>query len=833
MKGIGKGSNPHWLWACALLLSACAGAADDAALQASYRIDCNVAGRRLAEVNEAKYTPWEVNGEKTDTLRLDGGVQLVLQAGGGDEAELHSGYYKAGVQTPYLAKLVSDAVYVDNGDALELHIAGLSEGEHVIQTYHNNFEVNADTPVPSFDVYVGDSLVHEGQTCTRRELVKEDVLILKTPVTVPAGGGEVVLRFKSEATDGEGARGVYLNGVEIDTPDIVRQARQPYPADEDMHADADEGLKLAWTPGREAAKHHVYVGTDSLAVARATERDKDIYKGVQDGTDYALDGLYNLNKYYWRVDEEDAAGNVTRGNVWSFRPRHLAFEGAEGYGRFAIGGRGGKVVHVTNLNDDGPGSFREAVTNDIGPRTIVFDVSGTIELKSRLAVSSPYVTIAGQTAPGKGICIKGAPFGVGPDGICRFIRVRLGGGRTFDGIGMAGADHSITDHCSISWTIDESFSSRGAKNITLQNTLISEALNIAGHKNYKKGKGHGYAATIGGNVGSFHHNLLAHCAGRNWSMGGGLDGNGYYSGALDIFNNVVYNWGGRATDGGAHEVNFVNNYYKMGPSTTQKYILRAQLEGVGKGSQSYYCEGNIRQDLDGTKVTDNEELRRYELSNGQVLDWNVWVDKPFFPSYADVESAEDAYKSTLSDVGCNMPMFDEHDQRIVRETLDGTYTYTGSVGKTPGIIDNEKDTGGYEDYPEEKRAADFDTDGDGLPDWWEELHQTDPNSPAGDFSDSNADPDKDGYTNLEEYLDWMSVPHYVSDGKDVTIDVAPLFVGYTNPTFRVEGDKTVVVDGSRLTVEVAGRQKGITYLQVVATDEAGSTMTRRVGLCVR
>ena len=455
------------------------------------------------------------------------------------------------------------------------------------------------------------------------------------------------------------------------------------------------------------------------------------------------------------------------------------------------------------------------------------------ELKSRLAVSSPYVTIAGQTAPGKGICIKGAPFGVGPDGICRFIRVRLGGGRTFDGIGMAGADHSITDHCSISWTIDESFSSRGAKNITLQNTLISEALNIAGHKNYKKGKGHGYAATIGGNVGSFHHNLLAHCAGRNWSMGGGLDGNGYYSGALDIFNNVVYNWGGRATDGGAHEVNFVNNYYKMGPSTTQKYILRAQLEGVGKGSQSYYCEGNIRQDLDGTKVTDNEELRRYELSNGQVLDWNVWVDKPFFPSYAEVESAEDAYKSTLSDVGCNMPMFDEHDQRIVRETLDGTYTYTGSVGKTPGIIDNEKDAGGYEDYPEEKRAADFDTDGDGLPDWWEELHQTDPNSPAGDFSDSNADPDKDGYTNLEEYLDWMSVPHYVSDGKDVTIDVAPLFVGYTNPTFRVEGDKTVVVDGSRLTVEVAGRQKGITYLQVVATDEAGSTMTRRVGLCVR
>lgn len=834
MKGIGKGSNPHGLWACALLLSACAGAACDAAQPASYRIDCNVAGRRLAEVNEVKYTPWEVNGKKSDTLVLSPDLRLVMAVKGGEDAELHSGYYKAGVQAPYLAKLVSDAAYVNNGDVMELHFLGLSEGEHVIQTYHNNFAVEADTPVPAFDVYVGDSLVHEGQTCTRRELVKEKVLILKTVVRVPRAGDEVVMRFKSAGSEGDEVRGVYLSGVEIDTPDILRQAQHPYPADEDMHADADDGLKLTWTPGREAAKHHVYVGLDSLAVAQATADDKDIYKGVQAEPVFTLDDLYNLNKYYWRVDEEDASGNVTRGNVWSFRPRHLAFEGAEGYGRFAIGGRGGKVVHVTNLNDDGPGSLREAVTNDIGPRTIVFDVSGTIELKSRLAVSSPYVTIAGQTAPGKGICIKGAPFGVGADGICRFIRVRLGGGRTFDGIGMAGADHSITDHCSISWTIDESFSSRGAKNITLQNTLISEALNIAGHKNYAKGKGHGYAATIGGNVGSFHHNLLAHCAGRNWSMGGGLDGNGYYAGALDIFNNVVYNWGSRATDGGAHEVNFVNNYYKMGPSTTQKYILRAQLEGVGKGSQSYYCEGNIRQDPDGKLVTDNEQLRRYELSHGQVLDWNVWVDKPFFPSYAEIESAADAYKSTLSDVGCNMPVFDEHDRRIVRETLEGSYTYTGSVGKTPGIIDNEKDAGGYEDYPEEKRAADFDTDGDGLPDWWEELHQTDPNSPAGDFSDSNADPDKDGYTNLEEYLDWMAVPHYTSEGgKNVTVDVAPLFAAYENPAFRVEGDRAVVVEGSKLTVDVAGRRKGIHYLHVTATDRSGSTMTRRIGLCIR
>ena len=350
-------------------------------------------------------------------------------------------------------------------------------------------------------------------------LTREDGLVLKTVVNVEQDGQEVVLRFKAREAEAE-QRAVYLNGVEIDTPDILRQAQKPAPADDDMHADADNGLTLQWTPGKEAVKHHVYVGTDSLAVAQASTGDRTIYKGVQEQTGYALSDLYNLDRYYWRIDEEDASGDLTRGNVWSFSPRHLAVEGAEGYGRSAFGGRGGKVGHVSNLNDDGPGSFREAITNDIGPRTIVFDVSGVITLKSRPTCSSRYVTIAGQTAPGKGICIKGAPFGVGPDGICRFIRVRLGGGKTFDGIGMAGADHSITDHCSISWTIDEAFSSRSAKNITLLHTLISEALNVAGHKNYEKGKGHGYAATIGGNIGSFHHNLLAHCAGRIWSMGG-------------------------------------------------------------------------------------------------------------------------------------------------------------------------------------------------------------------------------------------------------------------------------------------------------------------------
>ena len=249
--------------------------------------------------------------------------------------------------------------------------------------------------------------------------------------------------------------------------------------------------------------------------------------------------------------------------------RHLAFPTAEGYGRFALGGRAGRVIKVTNLNDSGAGSFRAAVEAD-GPRTVVFDVSGLITLESRLIIrkTNSDLTIAGQTAPGNGICIR--KYNVGMLGatnvIVRYLRVRPGNisGMTLDGMGMASSDDCIIDHCSISWTLDESFSSRGGKNITLQRTLISEALNEAGHKKYPVGTQHGYAASIGGDIGSFHHNLLAHCAGRNWSLAGGLTkSNSTYAGRLDLRNNVIYNWKTRATDGGAHEVNFVRSEERL------------------------------------------------------------------------------------------------------------------------------------------------------------------------------------------------------------------------------------------------------------------------------
>ncbi|MDE6359227.1 MAG: hypothetical protein K2L29_06475, partial [Duncaniella sp.] len=347
-----------------------------------------------------------------------------------------------------------------------------------------------------------------------------------------------------------------------------------------------------------AVSHRLVYGTDSVEVANSTSY---VYEGAV--PEYEVSGLSPLLRYWWRVDEVDAQGTVHKGNVMTFQTRRIAFPGAEGYGRFAIGGRGGEVYHVTSLEDDAetPGTLRYGIQKVKGPRTIVFDVSGIITLKERLVVSDRFVTIAGQTAPGKGILLRGKAFGMQNDGITRFMRLYLGGAddwnntmggnpNTSDGMGMTGNDHSIMDHCSIAWTIDEGFSSRGAKTMTLQRTMISEALNHAGHATQFEQQGrhvnHGYAATIGGGemgsqVGSYHHNLLAHCEGRNWSLSGGLDGAGFYDGHHDIFNNVVYNWGGRACDGGTHQLNFHNNYYKMGPATTQKYLLRHQFEGVG------------------------------------------------------------------------------------------------------------------------------------------------------------------------------------------------------------------------------------------------------------
>lgn len=383
----------------------------------------------------------------------------------------------------------------------------------------------------------------------------------------------------------------------------------------------------------------------------------------------------------------------------------------------------------------------------------MFNVSGLITLESRLIVhgSNSDLTIAGQTAPGKGICLRKYNLGMlgASNVVVRDIRVRPGNisGTTLDGMGMASSDNCIIDHCSISWTLDEAFSSRSAKNITVQRTLISEALNEAGHKKYPPGTQHGYAASIGGDVGSFHHNLLADCSGRNWSLAGGLEKKtAAYAGRLDLRNNVVFNWKNRATDGGAHEVNFVNNYYKPGPATAWFYALNAQYGGF-PGSQRYFFDGNIMPGHFG--LTNQAAGRTATTERGGRLpkDYSPWSDKPFFEPYVITQPAVQAYTNVLADVGCNVPTLDDHDKRVIAEVRAGTAEFKGSKTGLPGLPDSQEDVGGWENYPEVHRPANWDSDHDGIPDEWETRAGLNPKDPA-----DAAKICGDGYSNLEHYL---------------------------------------------------------------------------------
>ncbi len=550
---------------------------------------------------------------------------------------------------------------------------------------------------------------------------------------------------------------VILSGFALDISDPAQKAIKPVPANLERHADGDSGtVTLQWTASRSAVAHHLYLACDTDLDTAIQKLETAKRLTTLTGSTYTAPIVPNNSMlfYAWRVDSEDSHGNITRGDIWHFRLRHLAFPTAEGYGRFAIGGRGGRVIHVINLNDSGPGSLRQAV-EAIGPRTVVFDVSGIISLESKLVFrdKNEFLTIAGQTAPGKGICIRNYTFGGlgGRDTIIRHIRLRLGDltGKTMDGMGLAGCDHCIVDHCSISWTIDEAFSSRGAKNITFQRNIISEALNIAGHSHYEQGKAHGYAGSIGGNIGSFHHSLLAHNAGRNWSLAGGTDQAGRHSGRLDIRNMVVYNWNNRTTDGGAMQVQFVNNYYKPGPASQIKTYLNPQFEHPDFGPQQYYVTGNITEGITqpegpigpfkGVKVKGRQEAP-------------ATVPQPFFESYVTTHTACQAYNNVLADVGCNVPTLDDHDKRVINEVITGTAAYKGSISGLPGLPDSQQDVGSWEDYPEIHRPDNWDTDRDGMPDFWEINMNLKPDDPA----DGSDDPDRDGYTNLEDYLNSLT-----------------------------------------------------------------------------
>jgi pectate lyase len=449
-----------------------------------------------------------------------------------------------------------------------------------------------------------------------------------------------------------------------------------------------------------------------------------------------------------------------------------AFPGAEGYGKHTVGGRGGEVYEVTNLNDSGEGSLRAAVEAK-GPRTVVFRISGTIDLKSDLRISNPNITIAGQTAPGDGIALKRFPLMISADEvIIRYIRVRFGdeSGRDSDAISSRYIKNLILDHVSASWSVDETMSIYHCENITVQWCLISESMFKSNHV---KGT-HGFGGIWGSNHSTYHHNLIAHHSSRNPRFASG-------SGNTDYRNNVLYNWGYQSCYGGEKQqkgnakfnftnINLVANYYKPGPATLSGEVsYRIASPSSRNGADDYgkwYVADNV---VEGnTSVTADNWNGGIQPQGGSFDIAGLRLDQPWPSMAINQQTAEEAYYSIPENAGATLPKRDVVDVRIIDEVRNGYATYEGSTYKKEhpvpdksrksGIIDSQTDVGGWPKL--KSTTAPTDTDHDGMPDAWEDKYGFDPS----DASGASRDKDGDGYTNLEEYL----------NGTDPTV-----FVDYT------------------------------------------------------
>jgi len=437
----------------------------------------------------------------------------------------------------------------------------------------------------------------------------------------------------------------------------------------------------------------------------------------------------------WRGDlaYDEQARTVTLRNL---RPdRAPAFPGVEGFGRYTLGGRGGKVFEVTNLNDSGPGSFRAAVMAK-GPRTVVFRVSGTIPLESEIKVREPFLTIAGQTAPGDGICVKGYQFNFDAQHlIIRYVRFRPGDekGKEQDGFG-GGGDHIVVDHCSASWGVDETFSINKASNLTVQWCMVTESLY---HSLHKKGN-HGYGGLWGGPGGSWHHNILAHHTSRNPRASGNAD-----SGLMDYRNNVIYNWGFNSAYGGElWPRNWINNYYKAGPATDEKVRSRIFLQKDPRGKM--FTAGNF---VAGFPAISAANWKGIDFApDGEATEATLRVNTPFVVAPVTTQAAEAAYELVLAGAGCSLRR-DAVDRRIIEEIRTGTAKFGATYkGGGKGIIDSQQDVGGWPEL--RSLPAPVDSDHDGMSDEWELAHGLDPRNPT----DGSAVNPVDGYTNLEHYL---------------------------------------------------------------------------------
>jgi len=422
-----------------------------------------------------------------------------------------------------------------------------------------------------------------------------------------------------------------------------------------------------------------------------------------------------------------------------------AFPGAEGFGRYTTGGRGGAVYIVTNLEDSvtkpPEGSLRWAL-NKQGPKTIVFAVSGTIELKRRLHISKGDVTIAGQTAPGDGICIKGETVSVEADNvIIRYIRFRCGiGGPTEEAPdAITGIRHKniIIDHCSMSWSVDETASFYDNTDFTMQWCIISESLFNAGHY---KGE-HGYGGIWGGQGASFHHNLLAsHTSRLPRFCGARYHPDTRETEIVDFRNNVIFNWGFNSSYGGElGQQNMINNYYKPGPATKKTSMNRIvePFDSLGR----WYIHGNY---MKGSRKISSDNWAGGVQGDFAQAD-GIKAETPFPVSPVKTTSAKKAYKNVLKNAGATLPKRDSYDRRIIEEVTTGKCAYGDSYGPLTGIIDSQANTPGWPELKTYNVKAD--TDKDGMPDSWEKAEGLNPDDPG----DRNAIAPS-GYTMLEEYI---------------------------------------------------------------------------------
>lgn len=480
-----------------------------------------------------------------------------------------------------------------------------------------------------------------------------------------------------------------------------------------------------------------------------------------------------------------------------------AFPGAEGFGKYTTGGRDGYVYHVTSLEDNNSTGTLRWANSQKGPRTIVFDVSGTIYLKSALKIANN-TTLAGQTAPGDGICIADYPLTLGSNVICRYMRFRLGNSAIMkaveewatknnyttaqvmnndellkkvnmphegDGLGSIDENNIIVDHCSVSWSIDECLSVYGGRNLTVQWCITSQSLVKAGHS---KGN-HGYGGNWGGAGSSFHHNLIAHHTSRTPRLG---PRQGTQTDErMDMRNNVIYNWAGNGCYGGeGMKVNIVNNYYKPGPATLNRSTtIQQRIAGIGIRTTEYtnhdsipngwdvmwhvwgkyYVTGNVNSKHSNV-TSDNWTYGMYNQIDNSKCDNTytqktkdtIRIDDPIPFVAVTTHSADKAYENVLKYAGASLHR-DALDAIIIDDVTNGKATFTGT-GNDNGFINSQEDVKSQIPtlWPELKQEeAPKDADGDGMPDSWETAHGLD----ANDASDGNKT-DESGYTNLEVYM---------------------------------------------------------------------------------